>query len=217
MIPIHETGEPLVSLSNLSHKIKVFPYYFHHNVPGALNNCYLREGAAQRLARAAEQLPARLTLVVLDGWRPYEVQLALYEITKEFFRTTYGLKEDEVLQELAKFVAPPSADPDNPSPHMTGGAIDLTIADQDGWLDMGTGFDEFTEKSQTDWYERIPRPNERERTIRENRRLLQRVMSAAGFRNYEQEWWHYDYGNQRWAMLTKQTALYKGIPTFFPD
>lgn len=212
LIPIHETGEPFVSLSNLSPKIKVFPYYFQQNVPGALTDCYLREGAAQRLVNAAEQLPNGLSFVVLDGWRPYEVQLALYEITKDAFRKKYGRKEENKdLHELSKFVAYPSANPDTPSPHMTGGAIDLTIANQDGWLDMGTEFDEFTERAQTDWYERIPNPNEREQKIQDNRRLLKQVMTAAGFKNYEQEWWHFDYGDQLWAMSTNQVAIYKGV------
>ena len=25
-------------------------------------------------------------------------------------------------------------------------------------------------------------------------------MEDAGFTNYEEEWWHFDYGNQNWAL-----------------
>lgn len=210
-IPIHETGERLVSLSNLSPKIKVSPFYFQQKIPEAINDCYLRQGAAERLLRAAERLPDGLHFVVLDGWRPYEVQLALYEIHKETLRKTNGMTEGRVLQELSKFVAYPSENPDTPSPHMTGGAVDLTIADSEGWLDMGTGFDEFTEKAKTDWFESRTEFEHQEEKIRSNRRLLKTVMTSAGFMNYENEWWHYDYGNQRWAMSTGETAIYKGL------
>lgn len=209
-IPIHETGEPLVSLTDISPRIQTFPYYFHQKVPGALQDCYLRSGAAQRLVQAAEALPEGCHLVVLDGWRPSAVQRALYETIGEAFRKQ-GMDESEVQQELDKFVAYPSDDVDTPSPHMTGGAVDLTIADRDGWLDMGTGFDEFTEKARTDWYEHAAVLTEAELKIRTNRRLLKQVMTNAGFDNYEEEWWHYDYGNQRWAMLNGGQAIYKGV------
>jgi D-alanyl-D-alanine dipeptidase len=209
-IPIYESGEPLVSLSNISSKIKVFPYYFQEKLPGTFKECYLREGAAKRLVKAAEKLPKNLDFVVLDGWRPYEVQKVLYEMTRDGFRKK-GMDESEIDREISKFVAYPSENIDTPSPHMTGGSIDLTIADQDGWLDMGTGFDEFTDKAKTDWYEEAPNLSENEQQIRNNRRLLKQVMTDVGFHNFEEEWWHYDYGNQRWAMLSHQSAIYKGL------
>jgi D-alanyl-D-alanine dipeptidase len=210
LIPIHESGEPLISLSNISPKIKIFPFYFQQNLPNALNECYLREGAAQRLMKAAEKLPDGLNFVVLDGWRPYEVQKVLYEMTRDAFKKN-GMTESEIHREISKFVSYPSDNIDTPSPHMTGGSVDLTIADQDGWLDMGTGFDEFTDKAKTDWYEEAANLSETEQKIRNNRRLLKQVMTDAGFENFEEEWWHYDYGNQRWAMLTHQLAIYKGL------
>ncbi|MEX2461517.1 MAG: M15 family metallopeptidase [Paenibacillaceae bacterium] len=209
-IPIHESGEPLISLSNISPKIKIFPFYFQQNLPNTLNECYLREGAAQRLMKAAEKLPDGLNFVVLDGWRPYKVQKVLYEMTIDAFKKD-GMAESEIYREIPKFVSYPSDNIDTPSPHMTGGSVDLTIADQDGWLDMGTGFDEFTDKAKTTWYEEAANLSETEHKIRNNRRLLKQVMTDVGFENFEEEWWHYDYGNQRWAMLTHQLAIYKGL------
>ncbi|KIL40394.1 hypothetical protein SD70_14080 [Gordoniibacillus kamchatkensis] len=200
----------MVPLSNLSPRIKVFPYYYHHNVTGAMNECYLRAGAAQRLVQAAGKLPKGLHFLVLDGWRPYEVQKALYDMTKEAFEKK-GMSEDEVRREISKFVAYPSDDADAPSPHMTGGAVDLTIAGADGWLDMGTGFDEFTEKARTDWYETAKALSEAERAVRDNRRLLKQAMTEAGFRSYDEEWWHFDYGNIPWGKATNQVAIYKGV------
>ena len=34
-----------------------------------------------------------------------------------------------------------------------------------------------------------------------NRRLLFHAMTGAGFTNYRGEWWHFDFGNQRWANI----------------
>ena len=33
-------------------------------------------------------------------------------------------------------------------------------------------------------------------------------MAAQGFTNYEEEWWHFDYGDPSWARLTGQPACY---------
>ncbi len=208
---VYECGEPLVSLTNISPKIKVYPYYYLHRVQGAFQDCYLREGAAQKLRHAAEQLPEGIHLVVLDGWRPYEVQLALYEMTKAILLKNGEVTEKNITRELEKFVAYPSDDPEAPSRHMTGGAVDLTLADDQGWLDMGTDFDEFTDKAKTDWYDDRSNLSANEIIVRNNRTLLKQMMVNVGFRNYEEEWWHYDYGNQPWAALTNEIAFYKGI------
>ncbi|MBU0612709.1 D-alanyl-D-alanine dipeptidase, partial [Patescibacteria group bacterium] len=44
---------------------------------------------------------------------------------------------------------------------------------------------------------------------RNNRVLLRNAMVKAGFRQDKDEWWHYDYGNQIWALeLNKSFAFY---------
>ena len=72
---------------------------------------------------------------------------------------------------------------------------------------MGTGFDDFTEKSLTSHFE------SQSSDIRDNRRLLYRVMTEAGFTNYPLEWWHYDYGDSFWSYYTGKPAIYRGIIT----
>lgn len=209
-LPIEDTGEPLVPVSAQSSKIKVYPFYYYQNIPSALKECYLREGVVERLIDAAEKLPKNLHFVVLDGWRPFDVQLALFKMIGEGFRKE-GLEESSVQQKLSTFVAYPSNNPNTPSPHMTGGAVDLTIACEEGWLDMGTEFDEFSEKAHMDWYEKQANLTEQERLIVVNRKLLKQVMHEAGFTNYKKEWWHFDYGNQSWSMMKNLTAFYKGV------
>ena len=53
---------------------------------------------------------------------------------------------------------------------------------------MGSGYDEFTERSYPDY----PRMTAQER---ENRNRLRTAMEKQGFTIYPYEWWHFDYRN----------------------
>jgi D-alanyl-D-alanine dipeptidase len=73
------------------------------------------------------------------------------------------------------------------SRHNLGLAVDLTLVD---WsvggreVDMGTPYDTFSDAAHY--------ANASGRTLR-YRQLLRRIMEEEGFRQYEQEWWHYSY------------------------
>jgi D-alanyl-D-alanine dipeptidase len=209
-IPIKENGEKLIGLSGISDKIKVQSMYHLQNIPGSLKECYAREGAAEKLMQAANRLSASEFFIIFDAWRPFQVQMELYNQFKKKLEGK-GLSKEALKKEVSKYVDPPSADPAMPSNHLTGGAIDLTIGTESGPLNMGTGFDDFSEKSRMDAYEHLADPSETEKEIRDNRRLLKTIMEEAGFTNYEEEWWHYDYGNQSWGSLMEYTAFYGGI------
>ena len=207
---LHSTHshEELISLSNISEKIKVFPYYYKQQFDGAYNGCDVRKGVAQKLITVANQLPPDYYLVILDGWRSFETQTALYEMTKQQHAHRF---EDEklLLQFISSFVALPSKQP--ASPHYSGGAVDLTIAYLDGWLNMGTDFDAFTENAAALYYEQKENLTQTEINIRNNRRLLRSLMEAEDFTIHPNEWWHFDYGNIRWAKQKNTHPLYDGI------
>ena len=207
---LHECGEPLIPLSTLSPRIVLYPAYCRQGYDGAMEEIYLREGAARLLAQAAEKLPRKYHLVALDGWRPYQVQASIYERFRQSLLAQGWQEGEELDAELNKFVAKPTTDISKPSPHLSGGAIDLTIASADGWLEMGTPFDDFSDAAATRYYEELPSLSERELVIRENRRLLYHLMTEAGFVNYPKEWWHYEYGTRSWARKTGQVAIYGG-------
>lgn len=157
----------------------------------------LRQGAAWRLEQALSFLPETLGLLVLDGFRSLEVQQALWDWQwQEVTRDYPNLTRAEIHAKVREFVAEPNPDPAKPTPHRTGGAVDLTLFDLASGepLPMGTAFDEATEATQTDWFERHPCE-----PFTQNRRLLYRAMISAGFVNYPSEWWHFEYGTRRWA------------------
>ena len=221
--PLEECGEPLVPSSLYPSRILVRNWYFGENLQYSMPECYLREGAYERLVTAAENLPRGWRLVVWDGWRPPKLQTKLFEILEaRIAKEKPFLSPEAVREETSIFVALPSTDPMTVSGHCTGGAVDLSIADDKGrLLEMGGLFDEPTERSFSRHYEdllgKTGKLDIKEQKALENRRLLISLMEEAGFSNYPEEWWHFDYGNRNWALRTGAPhALYSFIAPYAP-
>jgi D-alanyl-D-alanine dipeptidase len=139
---------------------------------------YARHIVAESLAVAQRAARARgLQLKVYDAYRPLSIQ-----------RLMWSIVPDE------RYVA----DPAKGSRHNRGCALDLTLCDSTGQeLNMGTGYDEFTERAAATYTDLDP-------TVLGNRRLLQSIMSDAGFDVLPSEWWHFDLrGWERFAILNE--------------
>lgn len=178
----------------------------------AEQRCLVREEVFEMLLKAAKTLPCGYRFKILDAWRPFALQQELYtaysaDIIKEF--KLEGCSEEQRQGIISKFVSVPIDDHDTPPVHTTGGAVDLTIEDEGGKeLEMGTGFDAFTDMTYTAFFE-----DGKNEIIRDNRRLLYQVMTDAGFTNLPSEWWHFDYGDRIWAFYNKKPAIYRGVFT----
>ena len=212
---LRECGEPLVALSSSKYAcILTSPEYFQKKIPGAVEKIYLRESVAHKLVAVAEDLPDKYCLLVWDGWRPLAVQQALFDAYFQVVRAQYPtLPEQEVCRRTEVYVSLPNQSAFCPSPHYTGGAIDLTLADTAGnALFMGTEFDASDATARTRFLEERRAQGERlseaEEMALRHRRLLYHSMLAHGFTNYAEEWWHFDYGNQFWGTITRQSAFY---------
>lgn len=191
--------------------VMIYPIYAKRSIPGAVAECHVRPEVHRRLLQVARSLPAGLSLVVLDAWRPWRVQQYLFDTLFAAIRERHGeLDNDAVLARTREFVSLPSRDPAAPSPHLTGGAVDVTLCDENGLqLEMGTAFDEAVPASHSDYFERHAPTDDTQRLARDNRRLLYHAMSEAGFTNLPSEWWHYDFGDQLWAWYRgEREALY---------
>jgi D-alanyl-D-alanine dipeptidase len=192
------------------------PYY--HAVPGAIDVIAMREGAAKRLRDVNAKLaPADLDLWVFDAWRPQAVQIYFHDqwLPNELKRRDPSLTGDALLAQVETYWAAPSAGDDAPSPHSTGGAIDLTIRWRGGdplW--MGSLFDDASEIAHTAHFEGVATDaafSFSAEEARANRRLLYWLMREAGYASNPNEWWHFSYGDQMWAQLTgAPAALYSG-------
>jgi D-alanyl-D-alanine dipeptidase len=215
--PVRECGQPLVPLSLAPERILVRPAYHVAGIPGALPECHAREEVQKRLWAAQALLPPFLRLVILDAWRGVRVQTALYDQCRAALARAHPGADAAALDEMTgRFVALPSVEPGRPSPHVTGGAVDLTLATVAGApLWFGAAFDFPGPVSFTRHFEERLDAGEtlddRGRTALENRRLLHHVMTQAGFVNYHAEWWHFEYGTQRWALLTGQAEARYGV------
>lgn len=200
-INIQDCGERLIPMSLAPPPIMVFPAYSRLGIPGAIPECFVREGVYRALLAAARSLPQGIKMLVLDGWRPWRVQQYLFDTLHEAIHHHHPkASEDELLTRTREFVSLPSRDPTAPSPHLTGGAVDITLCDSDGLpLDMGTLFDEAVPASHTDHFEQVDDLNPSQRQARDHRRLLYSVMQQQGFTNLPSEWWHFDFGDQLWA------------------
>lgn len=213
--------EELVSVSDyFGGKILVQPVYFDQGYEGASEKCFIRKGTAERLEKALLLLPKGLTFKAFDGWRSVTTQQSLYDKYYQSVKENNPLMNEEELEaETKKFVSKPSLDPENPSVHNTGGAIDLTLFDleQQCELNLGTAFDDFTPKAYTHSFEEeAAKQYEDYEEIRNNRRLLYYCMTRAGFTNLPTEWWHYDYGDNFWSYYTGNAAFYNGLINTLP-
>jgi D-alanyl-D-alanine dipeptidase len=217
-VPCTDSHEELVPLSLAPEHMLSRSIYFERQIAGALPECYAREGVLERLLHASSLLPSHLRLVVLDGWRSTQVQSFLFtECTNAFSTMHPDEPEEEISRKAQQYVAKPMTDITMPAPHSTGGAIDITIADKAGKkLFFGAPFDFPNEISSTDYFEKKLEQNEKltakEEEALYNRRLLYFVMTQAGFVNFHCEWWHYEYGTQRWALDTRADhAIYAPV------
>ncbi|MFG2500502.1 M15 family metallopeptidase [Streptomyces sp. NPDC048441] len=197
-IPVHECGEPLVDLRQLSF-VDVDDRLADQD--GAY--AQLREGVAWRLARAARLLPEGLRLLVTEGYRPLALQIEYFdEYTAELKKANPDWSDSHLHDQASRSLSPPEV-----GPHVAGAAVDLTLCTASGTeLDLGTPVNASPEESDGACYMDSDRIST---TARDNRRTLTAALATAGLVNYPTEWWHWSYGDRYWALATDApTALY---------
>ena len=154
---------------------------------------WLHRDAAAALERVVAWLKlARpgATVLVLDALRPQRVQQQLWD----------ALAGTELQMYLAN--------PERGSIHSFGMALDLTILDESSReLDMGTGFDDLTERSHPALEPLLLARGEITLAQVANRQLLRDAMSQAGFQGISTEWWHYDCGDRNVVRQTFRRVL----------
>lgn len=196
------------------------PYY--KQIPGSTPALLVRETVAQKLAAINRKIErSGIELFVFDAWRPLEIQNYFHDVwfPEKIRQRNPEWEEDKVMEEVEHYWAKGgSVNLDSPPPHLTGGAVDLTLMHTGGQhLWMGTLFDDVTSLAHTDSLE----VEEQEFSFtkeeaRRNRRLLYWLLKEEGFQNNPTEWWHFSYGDQMWAKLrsaeeVSTKALYSGV------
>lgn len=190
-----ETHEPLVEIVDGDHGLGVRPD----------RRIWLRRTVAEMLFRAQASLTEGLHVFLIEGYRSLDRQ----RVIVERFRAEWGGRHPEwppnILQRyLNCFIAP--VDHKAPPGHCTGGAIDLSMVDDEGEeLDFVSPHGRKIENAPT-WSADVSP------LARANRELLFEALEAQGFRNYPQEWWHFSYGDSGWAVRQgRQTCPYGAV------
>jgi zinc D-Ala-D-Ala dipeptidase len=196
-VSVVECGEPLVDL---------------RTVPGidldgrqadpAGAYARLRVGALHRLFSAQRCLPPGWRLVVVEAYRPLELQTQYYAEYLQLLEQRYPtLSARQLRVKASRYIAPPEV-----APHVTGGAVDITLRGRDGRLAwMGTEVNDSPEATDAACYTDATNLSP---GARRNRDLLCLALTAAGLVNYPTEWWHWSYGDRYWAFVTGVAARY---------
>jgi D-alanyl-D-alanine dipeptidase len=163
---------------------------------------YVRHPVVDLLYWAGQELKnldRSLTLRVVYGFRPLEVQQRLFEAAKAELQELIG-ESDELTEAAHRHVAVPDV-----AGYPTGGAVAVDLLRDGEPVDLGTP---------------VMQPNRDSFTFSpfispeawEARQLLRRAMMAAGFAPYDGEWWHFSYGDKEWARFyRKPEALYAQV------
>jgi len=192
--PILEIDEPIEAVDPYVASRPVYSepqFSFREASPEVL----LRRTVILRLVAASRSLPEGFDILVLDGWRSAAFQA---ELVRYYGGAHEGLTSDYV------------ADPDDATlvaPHTTGGAVDLTLAYEGVPLALGTEFDDFSPMAHLDSLEG--------HAEWDMPALLRRMLAGAlvnqGFCPYPWEWWHWSFGDQRWAAQYGESAALYGM------
>lgn len=197
-VSIDDDGEPLVPIDASLSFESPHPYVALGAPYDGFGPWFLRAQVHQRLLDAQRRLcisHVGWRLHLLDAWRPLAVQAFMVAHTDQSIRRQAPELGDEArMERVLTYWAPPNEDPQRPPPHSTGAAVDLTLVDEkNAVVDMGSPFDEPTERSWPEHFELL------DPAVHARRRLLARVMNEAGFVGHRQEWWHFSFGDRAWA------------------
>lgn len=135
-------------------------------------HAWMRKAPAMALETVIGQLREKgIGIIVFDAYRPYSVTKKMWELI-----------HDE------RYVANPAKG----SGHNRGLAIDLGLIDLKTGIviDMGTGFDNFTDSAHHSFHQFSD-------SVLSYRQLLKTLMTNAGFKGLDTEWWHYSWPNDK--------------------
>jgi zinc D-Ala-D-Ala dipeptidase len=152
------------------------------NLYGDIDCAWLHRAAATALENAVAWLKtqrADVSILVLDALRPQRIQEALWAALAG--------------TDLHMYLAEPSRG----SIHSYGMAVDVSLIDADGCeLDMGTPFDDMTERSHPEKENEMLVSGDLTPAQFANRKRLRDAMLHAGFQSISTEWWHFNFGDR---------------------
>ena len=205
-VPIKENYDPMVNMAE--YPFVIAPMYFDWNLSDS-KELWVRKAIADKLLNIQKEHLDSMgrKFKIWDPWRSRIVQNNIYQkFWDELAAENPDWDHEKLTHEVGVFVT--KADqPTRIPPHATGGSIDLTVIESDGTeVDFGTVFDHFGPEAATQYFEK----NNENDTAKINRRWLHKIMVEAEFETDIDEWWHFDLGNQKWAIQSGRIEAFYG-------
>ena len=152
---------------------------------------WLRGGAAEALVKARNLLGEGYNFKIGEGKRSLEEQRAIIKICEKDFKKNDPINWKEMLIRYTGGYSVLKQEKFEPNTHLGGGAVDLKVIRDGKELDLGKV--KLNESSNLNYYENKNKLTNKQKIIRDNRRLLKKVMKRVGFKPYLPEWWHWGY------------------------
>ncbi|MCB9802783.1 hypothetical protein H6761_02055 [Candidatus Nomurabacteria bacterium] len=212
-----------------------YSYYCHSMHLTTDHRIFIRSSVLDRFLKARSiLLDQGFDLIVYDGWRSYELQEKLFwyymrEFTADKFNLSAGFSglvdcddvrnyfftlpknvQSAMFDVNRAYVSWPSKDSMVPSPHATGGSIDVWPFRDGVAVDLGVPFDWMKEDAGTFYHLKARRKafSDNDAMVIKNRSCLILAMVKAGFSCYGPEIWHFNYGNQMDGLVKHCDAFY---------
>ncbi|MDP3899975.1 MAG: M15 family metallopeptidase [bacterium] len=231
-VSIKENNDPLTVVQR-----NCYPFYYHQNLSSD-DRILLRTAVLDRFLCASNIAESfGFKLVIYDGWRSVTLQENLFWdylkklIATEFNHLLPSFQTAETPEAIKKvfdgldvsqrsnlkfvnerYVSWPSTDSSCPSPHATGGAVDVWLHTLDASntpVDMGAPFDSAEELAHAFYHWKKDRKQfVDDSTVCFHRDVIIYAMTMAGFSCYPYEFWHFNYGNQMDALVKGGVAQY---------
>lgn len=233
-------GEPVVDIADYG--IAGQAYYSRPNaattepVPGLAPNLYIRQSVAETLSKINKALRnpiltsffnGEVELYVEDALRPVSLQSRLHdELIPDLLRHNHPDISDEAVKERVKdLIAIPSPDPKKPSPHATGGALDVILRykqNTKGFIEgsqvpMGHVDGDTSERILPDYFELHELHADEDEAAQRNRRAYYAIMTGkvfgadTGLVCNPTEWWHWGSGDQLAAKVRGDEMAYYSL------
>lgn len=154
----------------------------------------VRESVAKMLSKASKKLPKNIYLQIDGGYRSPKVQEILW---------TNRVQQLGV-QKAKKLVSNPY-EQKTPPGHTTGGAVDVSLLDKNlNEINLSAPFAKYYDEQEL-YSKKITKE------AQQLRLLLYKVMLSVGFAPHNNEYWHFSYGDDRWAKYYNKKPIYTQI------
>ncbi len=228
-LPIDTThpkfNEPVVDIADYG--LAGQAYYSRPNaatevpVPGVPTSLYLRKSIAEMLAKINASLKnqavtkffgGEVELYIQDALRSVKLQAQLHdELIPALLRKNHPeMTDSELAERIKDIIGVPSVDPKKPSPHATGGAVDVVLRFKQSTpgyvpgsrVPIGHVDGETSARIAPDYFEQNEPQSDDDRLAQRNRRAFYAIMTGAaigfdtGLVVNPTEWWHWGCGDQ---------------------